>query len=311
MGDIYQANSVFPGHRDSIGFKEPKEPPAWLNWDLWVGPAPMQPYHENLVHYNWHWFWDFGNGDSGNQGVHQMDIARWAIPGATLPKSVVSVGGRYVDGPDFKDQGETPNMELSVFDFDGTLLVFETRGLVARSTKKDKGKAKADVPFPFKVGNEFYLEAGVIRGGQFYAKGSNKPEKLIDVPYKLSPHGLFGNFIDCVRSRKQEELNAEILEGHYSSALCHLGNISYRLGKQVGFTQKATSLGSDQTVVESLAAIEDNLKGALGLDLGTAKYTIGPQLAFCPKGEKFLNSEAACKMLTRPYRAPYVVPEKV
>jgi predicted dehydrogenase len=292
--------------RWSIGSKPITTPPAELDFDLWLGPAPKQPYHENLVHYNWHWFWDFGNGDSGNQGVHEVDVARWAIPGATLPKSVIAMGGRYVNEPNFKDQGQTPNMELSVFDFGGTLLVFETRGLVVR-TKKGDNKTPA---FPFKVANEFYLEEGAIIGGQFYPQGSKKPQPLVDVPAKLSPNGPFGNFIDCVRSRKQELLNAEILQGHLSSALCHLGNISYRLGKEVGFSEKP-NLGSDQRILDSLQAIDENLQGALNMDLAKAKYTLGPRLAFDPQAEKFLDNEQANRLLTRPYRAPYVVPEKV
>ena len=89
--------------------KPTKPPPAELDFNLWLGPAPEQPYHENLVHYNWHWFWDFGNGDIGNQGVHQMDIARWVIPGATLPKTVISLGGRF----GYNDQGETPNTQVT------------------------------------------------------------------------------------------------------------------------------------------------------------------------------------------------------
>jgi predicted dehydrogenase len=292
--------------RWSIGTKPIKEPPKELDFDLWLGPAPRQPYHENLVHYNWHWFWDFGNGDSGNQGVHEVDVARWAIPGATLPKSVVTMGGRYVNEPNFKDQGQTPNMELSVFDFGGTLLVFETRGLVVRSKKGDT-KTPA---FPAKVANEFYLEAGTILGGKFYPKGSNKAEPLVEVPFQLSPNGPFGNFVDCVRSRKQDLLNAEILQGHFSAALCHLGNISYRLGREQAFSEKP-SLGADQRILDSLAAIEDNLRGALKMDLGQAKYTIGPRLAFDAKAEKFVGNEQANRLLTRPYRAPYVVPEKV
>jgi predicted dehydrogenase len=94
IGDIYQAKWVFPGVRESIGFKEPKAPPAWLNWDMWLGPAPQQPYHENLVHYNWHWFWDFGNGELGNNGIHLVDISRWGLK-KRLPVRVYSTGGRF------------------------------------------------------------------------------------------------------------------------------------------------------------------------------------------------------------------------
>src|SRR5712692_12107944 len=104
IGDIYLAKWFFPGNRDSIGFKPFEAPPSWLNWDLWLGPAPEQPYHANLVHYNWHWFWDFGNGELGNQGIHEIDVARWAIKGATLPTKVWSLGGRLA----YQDQGQTP-----------------------------------------------------------------------------------------------------------------------------------------------------------------------------------------------------------
>lgn len=112
-GKLLVAKGYASKPRWSIGFKPVKEPPPELDFDLWLGPAPKQPYHENLVHYNWHWFWDTGNGEIGNQGVHQMDIARWAI-GDRLPKSVVSLGGRWVNEPDYKDQGQTPDRKSVV-----------------------------------------------------------------------------------------------------------------------------------------------------------------------------------------------------
>ncbi|MHC4402851.1 MAG: Gfo/Idh/MocA family protein, partial [Planctomycetota bacterium] len=159
--------------RWSIKFEEIKDPPPELDFNLWLGPAPMQPYHENLVHYDWHWFWDTGNGEIGNQGVHQMDIARWGIPGGKLPIGAFSMGGRWVESteghPPFTDQAQTPNMQLSVLDFGETLLVFEVAGLCGRSV--------VDRPAPArKVDNEFYLEEGAIKGGKFYPNGSDKGE---------------------------------------------------------------------------------------------------------------------------------------
>ena len=284
--------------RWSIGFKPFKDVPEHLDFNIWLGPAPEQPYHENLVHYNWHWFWDFGNGDAGNQGVHQMDIARWAV-GAGLPKSVVSMGGRWVNGPNFKDQAETPNMELSVFDYGGTLLIFETRGLV--------GKVKE---FPRKVDNEFYLEGGTIKGGKFYPNGKDEGEPLVEVDYHLYPDGNFGNFINCVRSRKQAELNGDILEGHLSSALCHLGNISYRLGWQVPFNMKTREFTADKIVSDSMMTLLENTK-AIGVDPAKSTYCLGPELQFDPEDEKFVDNPAADLMLTRPYREPFVVPKRV
>ncbi len=291
--------------RWSIGFKETKEPPKGLDFDLWLGPAPLQPYHENLVHYNWHWFWDTGNGDMGNQGVHQIDIARWAIPGDKLPTSVISLGGRWVNGPDFKDQGQTPNMELCVFDYGGTLLVFETRGLVGR-----KGVDGKDIPT--KVTNEFYCEEGAIIGGQFYPKGKDKPEKLAQVDIDIRPGDHMANFIAAVRSRKQEDLNADILQGHLSSALCHLGNISYRLGKEAPMSKNPEGFPLDVPEVrKSWDDIKANLKAALGVDVEKAVYTLGPKLAFDPAAEKFVDNPTADELLTRKYREPFVVPAEV
>jgi predicted dehydrogenase len=291
--------------RWSIGFKPNKQPPKELNYNLWLGPAQEMPYNENLVHYNWHWFWATGNGDMGNQGVHQMDVCRWGIPGATLPKSVVSLGCRYVNEKDYKDQGETPNMELCVYDFDGTLLVFETRGLVAKKNKDGKDN------FPFKVDVEFYLEEGNLIGNQFYPKGKDKPEKLAEIQVDRPKMGIFENFIDCIRTRKRENQLAEILEGHYSAALCHLGNISYRLGKPVPFSQKPEGFPDAPQVTESWEMIQKNLAGALDLDLGKYTYQLGPKLAFDAAKEKFVDNAEADKLLTRDYRKPFVVPEKV
>ena len=291
--------------RWSIGYKQAKQPPEGFDFNIWLGPAPMQPYHENLVHYNWHWFWDTGNGEIGNQGVHQMDIARWGIPGATLPKSVISMGGRWVETPDYKDQGQTPNMQLSVMDFGGTLLVFEVRGLV------DEKKGPTGKLYRGRVDNEFYLEEGAIIGNKFYPRGKKQGESLPQVDIDRPTGNVFDNFIECVRSRKQENLMADILEAHYSAALCHLANISYRLGKPVPFGQGYEILGDNQQVRESVKAIEENLQVVLGMDLSKQTYTLGPKLGFDAQAEQFVGDAEANKLLTRPYRDPFVVPEQV
>ncbi len=294
--------------RWSIGFKPIKEPPENLDYDIWLGPAPMQPFHENLVHYNWHWFWDFGNGEIGNQGVHEMDKARWAIPGATLPKSVISMGGRWVNSteghPPFTDQAQTPNCQLTIMDFGGPLLVFEVIGLVERAGVDGK-------KYPQNVGNEFYLEAGLIRGGKFYPKGSDKAEPLGDVEIKIRPGDHFENFIYAVRSRKVEDLNADIGEGYLSAACCQLGNISYRLGQQVAGTTRPDVLGKHEEIGKSWDKILETVKGTLGLDLRKSTYQLGPMLKFNPKAEKFVGNSKANALLTRPYRKPFIVPESV
>lgn len=287
--------------RWSIGFKAPTDPPPHLNWDAWLGPAPMQPYHENLVHYNWHWFWDFGNGDTGNQGVHEIDVARWAIDGATLPTKVWALGGRL----GYEDQGQTPNMHLSVFEYGDVLLVFETRGLVDKDQK-----------YPRKVLNEFYTTEGVIRGGRFYRGGSDQGEPVSGgTPDPVAPGGPFQSFIAALKARDPKRCNAGPEHGHHSSALCHLGNIAYRVGSETGFEgERPKALGDDPRVAEAFDTIRGNL-GAVGVNLAATKYRLSPVMGFDPVSEKFTGEGEAVgranALLTRDYRRPWVVPEAV
>jgi predicted dehydrogenase len=288
--------------RASIGYAAPKDPPTELDFNLWLGPAKEQPYHDNLVHYRWHWFWDFGNGDIGNQGVHEMDKARWAIPGATLPKSVFSLGGRL--GHTQPDQGQTPSSQIAVFDFGETQLVFEVRGLPSKSFRGEK------------VGNTFHLEAGTIVGTKFYPKESDKVEPLPDAGGTARRGGdrgensHFGNFIAAVRSRKAEDLKAPIQEGHYSAALIHLANASYRLGEQVPFNPRTKAFGDNKEAYETLARMEEYLQENK-VNLQEAKYQLGPKLTIDAPSEKVSNNAEANKLLTRDYRKPFVVPEKI
>ncbi len=294
--------------RWSLGFKPIEEPPKDLDYDIWLGPAPQQPFHKNLVHYNWHWFWDFGNGEIGNQGVHEMDKARWAIPGATLPKSVISLGGRWVNSteghPAYTDQAQTPNCQLTIMDFGGPLLVFEVIGLVERAGLDGK-------KYPKNVGNEFYLEGGVIRGGKFYAKGSDKAEDLEAGDVEIGEGGHFENFIHAMRTRKIEDLNADIGVGYLSATCCQLGNISYRLGSQVAGSTKPDVLGKHEVIGKSWETVLETVKGAIGLDVSKGTFQLGPMLTFDPKTEKFVGNARANQLLTRSYRKPFAVPEQV
>ena len=283
--------------RWSIGSKAVSKPPAHLDWNVWLGPAPMQPFHGNLHTYNWHWFWDTGNGDTGNQGVHEMDVALWAIKGATLPRKVWSLGGRFL--PDGKDQGETPNMQLAVYDYGETLLVFETRGLVE----------KAGSP-PRNVSNEFYTSEGMIKGWNFYPKNGGKPEPISGGSAKVTPGGPFGSFIAAVRSRRPEDVNCNAEVAHYSAALCHLANISHRLGKEVPFSTNVKSRSDNQQVRDAFDMVADNLQ-AVKIRLEDSNYTLGRELNFDTKTEQFVNDTQANQLLTRPYRKPFVVPEQV
>ncbi|NLX21503.1 MAG: Gfo/Idh/MocA family oxidoreductase [Phycisphaerae bacterium] len=295
LGKLLIARGLCYKKRDSIGFKSPATPPPELDFDLWLGPAASRPYHENLVHYNWHWFWDFGNGDIGNQGVHEMDIARWGIEGATLPKSVISLGGRF----GYSDQGQTANTQITVMDFGQTQLIFEVRGL------------KTDRHMGVGVGNIFHLEGGTIVDNKFYPAGSKEPAPLPKIDESRGPGSSpFKNFIAAVRSRKVSDLNADILEGHYSSALCHLANISYRLGEEVPFEPRTGAFGDNKDAYETLARMEDHLKSN-EIKLEGLNYRLGRRIEVDAKAETITNDDEANRMLIGNYRQPFVVPETV
>jgi predicted dehydrogenase len=303
LGKLLVSRGLCYKPRGSIGVKSITKPPAEIDFDIWVGPAPKQPYHGNLVHYNWHWFWDFGNGDIGNQGVHQMDIARWMIPdshggSATYPKTVRSLGGRF----GYRDQGQTANTQITVMDYGDTQLIFEVRGL---KTGAFQGQ---------KIGNIAHLEAGMIAEGKFYPKGQTNPMPLssvVNAGTERGPgQGHFGNFIAAVRSRKVEDLNADILEGHYSAALCHLANISLRLGQEVPFSKTLKAFGDDKEAFEALSRMEEHLKeNALAFD--GLNYRVGRTLKFDAGTESFIGDAEANQLLTRPYRAPFLVPDRI
>jgi predicted dehydrogenase len=303
LGKLLVSRALCYKPRESIGMKPIATPPAEVDFDIWLGPAPKQPYHANLVHYNWHWFWDFGNGDIGNQGVHEMDIARWLIPAtrstsATYPRSVISVGGRF----GYRDQGQTANTQIAVMDYGDTQLIFEVRGLETRGYHG------------ITIGNIAHLEAGDIIARRFYPKGQTKAvplSQVVKVDAARGPgKGHFGNFIAAVRSRKVEDLNADILQGHYSAALCHLPNISYRLGEDVPFSRSSGAFGDDKEAYETLARMEEHLKENK-VPIDGLNYRLGRKLTFDAASESFVGDPQANELLTRPYRAPFVVPRHI
>jgi predicted dehydrogenase len=299
-GKLLISRGIVYKRRDSIGFKVNETPPASLNYDAWLGPAPDQPYNTNLVHYNWHWFWDFGNGDIGNQGVHQMDIARWMIPGATMPKSVLSLGGRL----GYIDQGETANTQITVMDFGESKLIFEVRGLPTPHYFGGGSGNQSD--------NVVHFEEGMVAGNKFYPKGdlSKKGENLPNVEVTLGPGGgHFENFIAAVRSRKVSDLNADVLEGHYSSALCHFANLSYRLGRPVPFNPVQDEVKSDPDLMETYERMVEHLQ-ANKVSPDKNAYFMGRHLKIDAANERILDDIQADQMLTRHYRKPFVVPDK-
>ncbi len=216
LGPIFLARALCYKPRGSIGVKPDGPVPDGVDYDLWLGPAPARPFNPNRFHYEWHWNWDYGNGDIGNQGIHQMDVARWGLNRQEFPVAVQSSGGRY----GYEDQGQTPNTQTAAFRYKDALLEFEVRGL---PTNPEQG---------IRVGNLFYGPEGYL------ALDGDRWSTFLGPKGEPGPTGRgggdhFGNFVDAVLSRTPETLTAPPIEGHLSSSLCHLANISYRLGRSL------------------------------------------------------------------------------
>ena len=304
LGKILVARGLCYKPRPSIGKTEGPQPvPPEVDYDIWCGPAPKDPPRRRRFHYDWHWFWNYGNGDLGNQGIHQMDIARWFLGVNELSPRIWSVGGRL----GYEDDGETANTQIVFHDYAKAPLIFEVRGLTERTGSRNMDKFPTE--HGASVGVIVHCEGGHILVPDYSgAIAYDKEGKEIKRWRGASDH--FENFIDAVRSRKHTQLNADILEGHLSSALCHTGNISYRLGKQMSPDATREQIKCDRDASATFDRMQEHL-GANGVDLTKTKAGLGVVLKMNPKTEKFLGNAKASEMLTRNYRKPYVVPQKV
>jgi len=271
MGEVYMAKGICYKRRDTIGHTpDEATPPAGVHYDLWLGPAPERPFSKNRFHYNWHWNWDYGNGDIGNQGIHELDIARWGL-GVTLPTKVSAIGGHFM----FDDDQQTPNSMMAMFEFPNEqgggdkkkVLQFEVRHWDSNreawlgedaGAKEGYMSSSANTVANLFFGSEGYLVKNLEKWQSFMGK-TREPGATGE-----GQGNHYQNFIDAIRADDPGVLNGSIEEGFYTCALAHLANISYRLGRTIEFD---------------------------------------------PAAQKCLNDEQANAMLTRPYRAPFVVPE--
>lgn len=253
IGDVYMARALVYRWRPSVGKHPNSQVPEELNWDLWQGPAEEREFSKRYVHYNWHWHWDYGNGDIGNQGVHETDMAAWGLD-VGLPTEVTAMGGKFL----WDDDKETPEQVSSLLKFEGNkMMQVEVRPWC---TNREQG---------FGVGNLFYGSKGYMaingyNGYQTFLGQKNEPGPAKSSGDPLQAH--FDNFFAAVRSRDASTLHGPVETAHVGSAIAHLGNIAFRLGRY---------------------------------------------LKFDPQAEKFVGDPEADQMLTRPYRAPYIVPEVV
>jgi predicted dehydrogenase len=298
IGEVKLARGLCYKRRKEIGPKGTYPIPATVDYNLWTGPAPMKPLTRKNLHYDWHWMWDYGNGDLGNQGIHQMDIARWGLGVDDIGYGVVSYGGRL----GYEDAGETANTQVSIHEYPGgKRLVFEVRGLET-SKLRDVG-----------VGVIFYGTEGDVvipsyNGGVAFDRKGNEIKTFKGGNDKFH----FGNFVDAVLSQDAKKLNADILEGHRSSALCHLANISYRLGGLVTGSEASERLASDKEGLETFQRVSEHLAANMVMIEHSKILRFGKKLTIDPQHEVFTGPDVseADLMLTRDYRRPFVVPSE-
>ena len=260
FGEIYMARGLCFKWRDTIGRTPPSPVPAGVDYDLWTGPAPKREFTKNRFHYNWHWFWDTGNGDLGNQGIHEVDIARWGL-GVGHPTKVSAIGGKFM----FDDDQETPNTLTATWEFDVNgvkkMMNFEVRHWISNHEAGVGGDKAGNT-----IGNTFYGSKGYLVIDNYDKYWSFKGKDQTPGPTATAGETHYQNFIDAMRSRRREDLTAEIAEGAISCDLMHLANISYRVGRTINWDAKTRTCVGDKQ---------------------------------------------ATAMLTREYRAPFVVPAKV
>jgi len=235
IGDVHMARGLCYKWRPSIGHTPHEPVPPGVDYDLWLGPAPRRPFSRNRFHYNWHWHWDYGNGDLGNQGVHEMDLARWGL-GVELPTRIHAAGGHFM----FDDDQQTPHTLVCIYEYpqQEKMLVFETRHGITNQEGLGKSPSSGAPGVTF-YGSEGYMQVYYF-GYRTYLGRKREPG-----PAGKAPSNEYERFIAGVRSRKADDLGVEILQGHFSAALCHLGNIAYRLGRTVRFDPRTETFPGD------------------------------------------------------------------
>ena len=290
LGKIKVARGICYGKRESIRKMEDSPVPAGVDYNLWTGPAAERPFNKNRFHYNWHWNFEYGGGEIANNGIYYLDIARWGLGKTEHPKRAMSVGGRL----GYEDDGNTPNTQIGVLDYGDVQVVQEIRGL------------PSDKYMNVQSGNVFHCEDGYLSAANANVAAYRPDGELIQKFSGAGEH--FRNFADAVKARNRELLNSEVLEGHLSTVLCHLPNISHRLGE----TKAAGDSPFDgfDAGNEAWGRMAAHLKES-GLDLSKAQVRVGKVLKFDGKTETFAGDADANKLLAREYRKPFAVPENI
>jgi predicted dehydrogenase len=309
LGRVTLARALIYKPKGGIGKAGGEQPiPPGIDYDLWLGPAPHKPLTRKKLHYDWHWLWDYGNGEIGNQGVHMIDICRWGL-GQKLPQTVTCCGGRF--GP--ADVGEIPETQVALLDYGDCRMMVEVRCLPSP-------------PFPeanLNIGEVFYGSEGHMVIGHYgdataYLGKEKRPlvlgETLTRPPAKPSAtdydDGHFRNFLAAMRSRKAADLFADVEEGHLSCCHVHLANISYRLGRLASFASKKSAFSEDAVAGDAFQRMQEHLADNRLL-MNDAQYRLGRTLRVDAQAERIDGDTDANALASRIYRRPFVVPEKI
>ena len=303
LGQIKYAWGTCFKPRPGIGkLEQPLPIPKTVNYDLWCGPAAKVDLYRPRLHYDWHWDFNTGNGDLGNQGIHQMDIARWMLGESTLAPRVISIAGRM----GYADAGNTPNTQIVYHAYERAPLIFEVRGLPKSKAAQKNWGASMDEYRGSRVGVIVQCEQGHILIPSYHdAIAFDRDGGQLKRWSGGGDH--YANFLKAVASRNASDLNAEVLEGHLSSALCHTANISCRVGHTAKKDELAAAVTATPLAANAFQRMAAHL-GANGIDLDQEGVRLGNWLEMDVATERFTNSAEANRLLTREYRAPYVVP---
>jgi predicted dehydrogenase len=297
LGKILVSRALCYKPRGSIGKTSgPQAVPETVDYDLWCGPAPKTPPRRKRFHYDWHWFWDYGAGDVGNQGIHEMDVARWFLGEPAVSPSVLAVGGRL----GYEDDAQTPNTLIMFHDYEKAPLIMEVRGLPEKtgSTKMDNYKGGT-------IGIVVECEGGYVLVPSYNSyEIFDREGQTLKSGKGVTDH--FENFIQAVRSRNERELHAPIIEGFLSTALCHTGNISYRLGHTQSPDAIREQIKGDSKASATFQRMSEHL-AANDVDLEKTPATLGVPLRMNPANCEFIENNDANALLTREPREPYVI----
>ncbi len=307
IGAIKLVRGFCYNKRSGIGkVNGPTAIPDAVDYNLWCGPAPMAPLMRSRLHYDWHWFWETGNGDIGNQGPHELDLARWVLQQQGLPRRVLSVGGRFK----WHDDGETANTQIVWYDYQPVPFIMEVRHL-----RSDAESDAMDHHKGVRVGIVVECEGGYFAGGRGGGWIHDNDGKRIQ-QFKGDGGGAHArNFIDAMRSRKVAELRTDVQEGVWSAALAHLGNISHRAGAIAKVEDIKSRVAENATLAEGFAGLEEHLKANL-VDLEQEQFTLGAMLEYDASANRLTHPDANTQQVvdalsTRNYRKPFVVEAKV